>query len=74
MAASALACLPFSVIEGALGPQVYDRVYGPHPLATDGAERYLGFRPLAFFEDGNQFGIWISLAALAALWLAIAIR
>ncbi len=74
MAASALACLPFSLVEGALGPMLYDRVYEPHPLATDGAVRYLGFRPLGFFEDGNQFGIWIALCALAALWLAVAIR
>ncbi len=72
MAASALACLPFSVIEGAVGPTLYDHVYEPHPLATDGADRYVGFRPLGFFEDGNQFGIWISLSALAALWLAVA--
>lgn len=70
--ASALACLPFSLIEGALGPKLYDWVYEPHPLATDGADRYVGFRPLAFFEDGNQFGIWISLSALTAIWLAVA--
>jgi len=68
---SALACLPFSVVEGALGPVVYDAVYETHPFRADGAVRYVGFRPLGFFEHGNQFGLWISLGALAALWLAI---
>ena len=74
MTVSALACLPFSVVEGVTGPTFYDHVYEPHPLRKDGIERYLGFRPLGFFEDGNQFGIWISLCALAALWHAIAGR
>jgi hypothetical protein len=67
---SALACLPFSVVEGVLGPAFYGWVYGPHPFRLDGAVRYLGFRPLGFFENGNQFGLWISLCALASLWLA----
>ena len=65
------ACLPFSLVEGALGPVVYDAVYETHPFRADGAVRYVGFRPLGFFEHGNQFGLWISLGALAALWLAI---
>jgi hypothetical protein len=68
---SALACLPFSVVEGAFGPIVYDTVYQTHPFRADGAVRYVGYRPLGFFEHGNQFGLWISLSALAALWLAI---
>lgn len=68
---SALACLPFSLVEGALGPVVYNAVYETHPFRADGAVRYVGFRPLGFFEHGNQFGLWISLGALAALWLAI---
>ena len=68
---SALACLPFSLVEGVLGPVAYDAVYETHPFRADGAIRYLGFRPLAFFEHGNQFGLWVSLGALAALWLAI---
>ena len=71
---SALACLPSSLAEGAFGPLVYDAVYEPHPFRADGAVRYLGFRPLGFFENGNQFGLWISLSALAALWLAISSR
>jgi hypothetical protein len=66
---SALACLPFSLIEGVFGPMLYDLVYETHPFRADGAVRYLGFRPLGFFENGNQFGLWVSLCALAALWL-----
>jgi hypothetical protein len=70
---SALACLPFSLIEGVAGPQVYGWVYEPHPFRLDGAVRYLGMRPLGFFENGNQFGLWISLCALAGIWLALAL-
>src|SRR4051794_14744871 len=44
LALSALACLPFSVIEGVLGPSLYGEVFGtPHPFRHDGAVRYLGF-------------------------------
>jgi len=25
--------------------------------------------PLGFFEDGNQYGIWVAATALAAVWL-----
>jgi hypothetical protein len=31
-------------------------------------KRYVGFRPLGFFEDGNQYGIWVAATALAAIW------
>jgi len=67
---SAVACLPISVVEGVRGPVFYEHVYGSHPFRLDGIDRYIGFRPLGFFEDGNQFGLWISLCALASLWLA----
>ena len=68
---SALACLPVAVIEGVFGPGlVYEALYGPHPFRADGAERYLGFRPLGLFENGNQYGLWMSLCAVAAVWLA----
>lgn len=68
---SALACLPIALIEGLGGPSIYSAVYETHPFRADGAVRYLGFRPLGFFEDGNQYGLWICLAALAAIWLAV---
>ena len=32
--------------------------------------RYFGYRPLAFFEDGNQYGLWIASATLLASWRA----
>ena len=71
LALSGLACLPFGLIEGLLGPSLYGTVFGtPHPFRHDGDVRYIGFRPIGFFEHGNQFGLWISLCALAGLWLA----
>jgi hypothetical protein len=66
-----LACLPFSLIEGIGGPTLYGRLYGvDHPFRFDGAGRYIGYRPIGFFEHGTQFGLWLALCALAAIWLA----
>ena len=70
LALSALACLPIGLLEGWAGPWVYDSLFEPHPFRSDGAVRYVGFRPLGMFEDGNQYGLWLALCALAALWLA----
>jgi hypothetical protein len=67
---SALICLPFSLIESVWGPALYGIFYEPHPFKFDGDVRYLGFRPMGFFEHGNQFGLWISLCALVAVWWA----
>ncbi|MEY2892704.1 MAG: hypothetical protein RJA98_2612 [Pseudomonadota bacterium] len=71
VALGALACLPFSLLEGTIGPVVYGWFYELHPFRHDGDVRYLGFRPIGFFEHGNQFGLWISLSALLACWLAV---
>lgn len=56
-----------AIVEAVRPAWIYAAVYGPHPFVHAGVGRYLGFRPLAFFEDGNQYGIWISLAALAGM-------
>jgi hypothetical protein len=65
-----VACLPFSLIESVFGPVTYAWLYELHPFRLDGATRYIGYRPIGFFEHGNQFGLWVSLCALAAVWLA----
>ena len=70
LALSGLACLPFALAEGLAGAQTYGWFFEPHPFRHDGNERYLGWRPLGFFENGNQYGLWISLCALVAAWLA----
>ncbi len=70
LALSGLACLPFALAEGMAGAQTYGWFFEPHPFRHDGNERYLGWRPLGFFENGNQYGLWISLCALVAAWLA----
>lgn len=69
-AATGLALLPVAMLEGVASPWLYRLVYGPHPFQTTGAERYLGYRPVGFFEDGNQYGIWTAMAALAGIELA----
>jgi len=60
---------PIAVLEGIMGPKVYGWFYEPHPFRLDGVARYIGYRPLGFFEDGNQYGIWVAATALAAIWL-----
>jgi hypothetical protein len=60
--------LPVALLEGVMPAFLYEAIYGPHPFNTDGVTRYVGYRPLALFEDGNQYGIWIAISALAATW------
>lgn len=68
---SAVALLPIALVEGVFGPGLaYAALYETHPFHLDGAERYLGFRPLGFFENGNQYGLWVGMCAIAAVWLA----
>ena len=66
--ASLVALVPIALLEGAFGPMLYEWFYGLHPFRLDGVQRYIGFRPLGFFEDGNQYGIWVAVTALAAVW------
>ncbi|MBB1162580.1 hypothetical protein [Aquariibacter albus] len=65
-----LACLPFALAEAWTGPWLHEALYGPHPFDAIGSVRYLGHRPMGFFEDGNQYGIVLALASLAAVWRA----
>lgn len=66
MASGACLLLP-AILEGLRPAWLYAAVYGPHPFVLSGVTRYFGYRPLAFFEDGNQYGMWISMAALVCL-------
>jgi hypothetical protein len=61
--------IPLGLAEFVHRPFLYTAVYGPHPYQLDGAERFLGYRPVVFLEHGNQLGIWMATAAVAAAWL-----
>ena len=50
-------------------PRLYGWFYELHPFRFDGQQRYVGFRPLGLFEHGNQYGIWVAITSLAAIWL-----
>jgi hypothetical protein len=69
MVAGMALIVPIALVEGAYGPTVYGWFYEPHPFRLDGAQRYLGFRPIGFFEHGNQYGIWVAASAVAAISL-----
>jgi O-antigen ligase len=60
---------PIALVETTMRPKLYGWIYELHPFRADGTERYVGFRPLGFFENGNQYGIWVAATALAAIWL-----
>jgi hypothetical protein len=64
-----LCYVPICLVEVIAGPQFYAHVYGYQPYRWLGAERYLGFRPVGFLEDGNQLGIWMAAATLLAIGL-----
>ena len=69
IALSGLANLPVAIIEGVRPPMLYGLVYGPHPYRFDGIDRYVGYRPIGFLENGNLYGLWTALAAFAAISL-----
>jgi hypothetical protein len=64
-----LLLLPVAVFEGATDIRIQTLLFGKHPFAADGVQRYVGYRPQAFFEHGNQYGLWCAAAAVASLWL-----
>ncbi|RYD45369.1 MAG: hypothetical protein EOP63_01950 [Sphingomonadales bacterium] len=66
-----LALLPLAVAEGISSGRLHAALLGAHPFAYDGIGRYMGFRPQALFEHGNQYGIWCAGATLAAFWLLL---
>src|SRR5207249_3986432 len=61
--------VPLGLLEFVDGPFFYALAYGSHPYQTEGAARFVGQRPIVFLEHGNQLGIWIASAAVAAVWL-----
>lgn len=71
---SGILLLPVSIFEGLQPAGLYGLVFGAHPFQLEGATRYFGFRPLGFFEHGNQYGIWMAMAALAAASRALRTR
>ncbi len=64
-----LAYIPLCILENIIGPRLYVWVYGYLPYQMNGAQRFFGYRPVVFLENGNQLGIWMATATLIALWL-----
>ncbi len=64
-----LAYIPFCIAEMIHGPWIYALLYGYQPFRTNGAERFIGYRPIGLLENGNQLGIWMATATLIAMWL-----
>lgn len=64
-----LAYIPFCIFEIIRGPVIYAWLYGYLPFQMNGAERFIGYRPVVLLENGNQLGIWMATATLIAMWL-----
>ena len=64
-----LAYIPFCIFEIIKGPKIYVWLYGYQPFQLNGAERFIGYRPIGLLENGNQLGIWMATATLIAMWL-----
>jgi len=64
-----LAYIPFCIFEIIKGPKIYAWLYGYQPFQLNGAERFIGYRPIGLLENGNQLGIWMATATLIAMWL-----
>ena len=64
-----LAYIPFCIFELIRGPRIYACLYGYQPYQRNGAERFLGYRPVGLLENGTQLGIWMATATLIATWL-----
>ena len=60
--------VPICLFEIWKGPQLYAHVYGYLPYRWLGAQRYFGYRPIGFLENGNQLGIWMATSTLIAIW------
>jgi hypothetical protein len=69
---SGVPLVPMALYEGIIPPSLYAKIYGYHPFQLEGADRYIGWRPMGLLEHGNQFGIWIGMSALA--WFTMARR
>ena len=70
LALAGAACLPIAWVEMQGLGSLYELLYREHPYGQEGRLRSLFYRPVGAFEHGNQYGIWTSLCALAAVWVA----
>lgn len=61
--------IPLCLLEIPKGPWIYSFLYGYQPFQENGAQRWIGYRPIGLLENGNQLGIWMATAALIAVWL-----
>jgi O-antigen ligase len=64
-----LAYIPLCIFEIIKGPRIYAWLYGYLPFQWNGADRYIGYRPVGLLENGNQLGIWMATASLISMWL-----
>lgn len=65
-----LAYAPLCVWEIRMSPQLHQTLYGISRWAVEPPRYGLGYRPLVFLLHGLETGMWMSMAALTAVWLS----
>lgn len=61
--------IPLCLIEIRMSPQLHNWLYGFVP-SWGNVQRYGGWRPVVFMQDGLAVGMWMTTAAIVALGLA----
>lgn len=63
-----LAYVPLCLFEIRMSPQAHRLVYGQHSQRF-ASQRFGGWRPTVFMENGLELGMWMTTAALVGIWL-----
>jgi O-antigen ligase len=61
--------VPLCLFEIRMSPQLHRLVYGFHPSGFDMTYRWGGYRPMVFMRHGLMLGMWMTCAAVVAVWL-----
>jgi hypothetical protein len=70
--AGALAYAPLCLLESRVSPQLHYWVYGYYQHAFAQTYRLGGWRPMVFMQHGLALGMFMTEAAVLAVWLAVA--
>ncbi len=66
---AAVVYVPFVVFEMRMSPQLHTWVYGYHQHSFGQSKKWDGWRPTVFMQHGLAVSIFLSTAALSAIWL-----
>jgi hypothetical protein len=62
-----IATFALALLEFFFGRFFYSMLYGFHPFYLQGVSRFIGYRPMLFFEDPNQIAMWWMTVAVSSI-------